>query len=121
MKYKLSEEELDQMIRDAAVDAYGDEEIFMSILHTLEIMLEAADRSFRGYPRHFIIKPGRFQNTHASASVYNLPIDCAGSSLLNASRCNPSHTPRLILAHPEPEPSHPHRCNLTGSRSYSCR
>ena len=52
MKYKLSEEELDQMIRDAAVDAYGDEEIFMSILHTLEIMLEAADRSFRGYPRH---------------------------------------------------------------------
>ena len=33
---KLSEEELDQMIRDAAVDCYNDDEVFMGILYTLQ-------------------------------------------------------------------------------------
>ena len=33
---KLSEDELDQMIRDAAVDCYNDDEVFMGILYTLQ-------------------------------------------------------------------------------------
>ena len=33
---KLSEGELDQMIRDAAVDCYNDDEVFMGILYTLQ-------------------------------------------------------------------------------------
>ena len=33
---KLSEEELDEMIRDATVDSYNDDEVFMGILYTLQ-------------------------------------------------------------------------------------
>ena len=33
---KLSEEELDQMIREATVDCYNDDEAFMGILYTLQ-------------------------------------------------------------------------------------
>ena len=33
---KTSEEELERMIEDAAVDAYDDEEVFLGILYTLE-------------------------------------------------------------------------------------